>query len=536
MKKQMVADIIIQQFIQWGIKRIYAVAGDTILHFFDRLSYYPEIQLITTRHESAAAFMASAEAKLTGHLAVCMGHNGPGVANLINGLGDAYTDRAPVLVLTGQVERWNMGTNYKQYIHQQGLLSAVTDFSELIAHPDSVVDLLTLAMRKAIAMGTVTHLVIPKDLFTLTTTDKPREKEPFLFSGPSSQSEVLSGAVKKLHSAQKPVILVGRGGIMAGMEIIQFAEKIGAGIMATLPARGIIPSSHPLNLGGLGHAGSEAATQALKEADLAIILGATWWPADYVPEHIPILQIDANPANLGSTKAINYGIVGKLEEVLPRLLEQIQTQSNQEWINQLEELMSDWKKKIAEEAAQLSSPLQPPTIIQAISKVLPKQTIIALDVGDHVVWFNRSYTGEDQQILVSGRWRSMGFGLPAAAAAKLVYPEREVILITGDGGLSMVLGELSTLVRYQLAVKIFVLNNESLAMEQNRMLVSNLAPNGVDLTNPDYAEVARVSGLNGLFVEEPEYLEKTLKQAIETAEPTLVDLFTAATIPPHTKL
>ena len=534
-EKLTVSDLVIQQLINWDVKRIYAVAGDTILEFFDKLTDYPEIELITARHESAAAFMASAEAKLTGQLTVCIGHNGPGAANLINGLGDAYTDKCPVLVITGQVERWNMGTNYKQYIHQQGLLNGVTSFSELAAHPDSVVDLLTKAMRMSQGQGTVSHLVIPKDLFTMKTDEKPRSKEPYLFTGPT-QHDLIPEAAQKINYASKPVILAGRGIIFAKDQTMELAEKIGAGIVTTLPARGYIPSNHSCNLGGLGHAGSEAGTKALKESDLVIVLGATWWPHEYVPRDKSILQIDTNSKNLGSTKRIEFGLVGKLENILPILVEKVNQKNVQEWRNRIQQLKNDWEERLADEASKLTSPLQPQTIIDKVNKYIADDAIITLDVGDHVVWFNRSFKASNQNILVSGRWRSMGFGLPAACAAKLTYPDKEVILITGDGGLSMVLGELSEITRYQLPIKILVINNKSLAMEKNRMVVSQLTPNGVDLTNPDYAKVATAFGITGYSVKKAEQLDEALKKTFSTDKPVLVDIDTASTIPPHTKL
>lgn len=199
-------------------------------------------------------------------------------------------------------------------------------------------------------------------------------------------------------------------------------------------------------------------------------------------------------------------------------------------------LKNSWEKQMKSEADHLTSPLEPPTIIRALEEVIPEKAVITLDVGDHVVWFNRSFRVRNQQILISGKWRSMGFGLPAAMAAGLVYPEKPICLITGDGGLSMVLGDLITLQRYQIPLKIFLINNQALAMEMNCMIVSGFSLNGVDLTNPDYGLIAKASGLAGYLVENPETLVTTLKKAINCPGPALVDLKTAATIPPHTKL
>lgn len=536
MKKQTVSDLIIQQLINWGVKRIYAMAGDTLLHFFAQLKKYPKIQLITTRHESTAAFMASAEAKLTGQLTVCMGHNGPGTANLVNGLADAYIDRSPVLALTGQVERCYLGTDYKQYIDQVKLLNGVSDYSAMISHPDSSIDLLTKAMRTAISRGTVTHLVIPKDIFPLTSTDQPRELEPFLYTTPTSSPETIAAGLEIINQAKQPVVLVGRGGVLAQDPILKFADRLGAAILTTLPGRGIIPADHPFNLGGLGHAGSESSRVIIEEADLVVIMGATWWPFDYVPEKTTIVQIDVNPTNLGMTTKIKFGLVGKLETILPQLTSKLKTKKNPQWINRIEHLKNSWEERVSSEADHLTSPLKPTTIIRALEKMIPAEAIIALDVGDHVVWFNRSFKVRNQQILISGRWRSMGFGLPAAMAAGLVYPKKPICLITGDGGLSMVLGDLVTLERYQLPVKIFLLNNQALAMEMNRMIVSNLSLNGVDLTNPNYVDIAKASGLSGYSIKRPENLLKTLKEAVDSPGPALVDFYTACTIPPHTKL
>lgn len=522
--RRTVSQLIIDQLTAWGVRSIYGYPGDSILHFLDALARQDGIKFYSTKHEANAAFMASAEAKMLGRLGVCLVHAGPGIANLLNGLADAYADRAPVLAITGQVNEANIGTDYEQYLDEQALVRPVAEYSALLANPDATVDLLTKAMRIALSRGTVAHLAVPKDLFAREADLETRPPEPYLTASPAQPEENLERVSAELNQAARPMILAGRGCRGQGQALTQLAEQWGAGIITTMPAKGVVPGEHPLVVGGLGEGGSEASTRLLKEADVLLVLGATWWPPAYVPKDIRIVQIDANPASIGRRAAVYYGYIGKIGDALPRLLAGIQPRVRGAWFGRIEEARREWLERVEAEAGRLSEPLAPQQVVRGLEKALSPDAVVALDVGDHVLWFNRVFAGANQEVLTSGNWRSMGFGLPAAIQAKINLPDRQVVALVGDGGLNMALPEFTTAVQYGLPIKVLVFNNGCLAMERNRMIAGHLQPGATHLMNPDFVAYAEACGGHGYRVIRPQELEGILRTALADDQPCIVDV------------
>lgn len=524
MSQRTVADYLVEQLDAWGIQNIYGIPGDAILPFVDAINRHPRIRFISVKHESAAALMASAEAKLTGRIGVCTATSGPGVANLINGLADAKSDRAPVLAITGQVDSFNLGTNYKQYIDQHLLIAAVTDYSGLVSVPDSCNDVTVKALRKALTQGTVAHVCFTKDVWQIPTEEGIRPLEPHLRTMAQSSPEVISGAVKRLNEAQRPAILSGRGARNLSPQLIELAQKWQAGICTSLPAKGVVPGDFSLMMGGLGEGGSEATTIMLLEADLVLIVGATWWPEKYTSKQTRIIQIDAIPDNIGKLTQVEYGVVGDLKALLPELTRGIQETDKRTWVERLSYLREQWLDRIATEITSGGTPISPGYLVKTMEKVTAPDGIIVLDVGDHTVWFNRIFNGSAQEVLISGSWRTMGFGLPAAISAKLAQPDRQIFALVGDGSLAMSLGEFLTAVRYHVPITIAVMNNGYLAMEKDRMELEQMDPSLTSLTNPDFAKFAEACGGKGFRVERPDDLENVLREAVNSDQPALVDV------------
>lgn len=524
MSPRNVADYVLEQLEAWGVRKIYGLPGDAILPLIDAINRHPRIRFISVKHESAAALMASAEAKLTGEIGVCTATSGPGAANLINGLADAKSDRAPVLAITGQVDSFNLGTNYKQYLDQHLLLAAVTDYSGLVAVPDSCNDILVTALRKALTQGTVAHVSFTKDVWQIPTEEGVRPPEPYLRTGAQSPPEVIAAAVKRLNEAQRPAILAGRGARSLGPQLVELAQKWQAGICASLPAKGIVPGDYFLMMGGLGEGGSEASTIMLAEADLVLIIGATWWPEKYTSKQTRIIQIDAVPDNIGKGSQVEYGVVGDLKVLLPEITRGIQETDKRTWMDRLSSLKEQWLARIEMETAPGKTPVSPGYLVKTLEKVSAPDGVIVLDVGDHTVWFNRIFTGSAQEVLISGSWRTMGFGLPAAISAKLAQPDRQVIALVGDGSLAMSLGEFLTAVRYRVPIMIVVMNNGYLAMEKDKMELERMDPSLTSLTNPDFAKLAEACGGKGFRVERPDDLENVLREAVNSSHPALVDV------------
>ena len=525
MSSRTVAQYLLEQLDAWGARTVYGVPGDAILPFLDAISQYPRLNFISVKHEATAALMASAEAKLMDRLGVCIATSGPGAANLINGLADAKSDRAPVLAITGQVDSYNIGTDYKQYIDQSLLMAAVTGYSGLVPVPGSCNDVVIKALRKAIGEGTVAHVAFTRDVWQLPTEEKVRTYEPYIKTVIQSAPEMVAEAARRLNEAERPAILAGRGIRNVGNQVVELAAKWQAGISLTMPAKGMLPV-YSLNMGGLGEGGSEASTAMLAGADLILIIGATWWPDKYVPRQTRIIQLDVFPENLGRQMPVEYGVIGELDILLPQIVERIERREKPDWTGRLNLLLKQWQDRLALEAEPDRDKISPGYLMKTLEETIAGDAIIALDVGDHTVWFNRIFQGTHQDILISGSWRTMGFALPAALSAKLAQPKRQVIALTGDGGLAMNLADFITAVRYRLPIVVVVVNNGYLAMEKGKMEIKNLDSEVTSISNPDFAMFAQSCGGTGYRVERPGDLKAAINQAIESQQPAIVDVLT----------
>jgi pyruvate oxidase len=536
-----VSQYIIEQLSLWGIKRIYGVIGDANLHFLDALSRQTKIQYIACKHECAAALMASAEAKLTGRIGVCLATSGPGMANLLNGLGDAAADHAPVLAITGQVESSKMTPETKQFIDQQRLMSGITDETYLLAHPDALPDLLKTAMVKSFVMGKVAHLSIPKDMYVRQVKgEPPLALQEHLFQPVRGPLEQIEQTAEMLRNAKKPVLYIGIGVKNVAAEVKTLAEIVNAAVITTMPARALFPNDHELYAGGLGQAGSEASSVLLGESDFILTLGATWWPDQYVPVQAPVWQIDRSPINISKGSLPVKGIVDDLTQCVPQLVNLLQGMGpnypgSKTWKDRIAEVAGEWKRQISLEANQEGTPIPPQRVIRSVAEHAAKDAILTLDTGDHTIWFNRIFQAKGRQdILISGKWRTIGFGLPAAIAAQLEFPRRQVVSVVGDGGFQQTMQEFQTAVELGLSITVVILNNQSYAIEKNRMVLSGMNTLGSKLRNPDFSLFAQACGGIGMKAAAGPQLDQILSEALQSKKPVIVDVDTADTAVPHT--
>jgi pyruvate oxidase len=531
-----VAQHLVQQLMQWGCQRIYGVIGDANLFLLDELgNHQDQIQYIACRHETDAALMASAEAKLTGKLAVCTFTCGPGLTLSLNGLADAWRDKAPVLVISGQVERTQIGTGSVQDINQQEMIQPLAEYSSLITDSHPFPQLLNVAMKSALGKGGVAHLSVPKDVWLLPVSGGfyplPPQKP---ISTPHAQD--LQTAVAAIDQAKRPVILAGRGIKQSRAELLQLAEKIQAPIMVTMPAKSFVPNDHPLFIGGLGQAGTDISRELLQRADLCIILGATWWPTDYVPSSIPIIQVDAASENIGHSHPTVGSLVGNMAEILPELTAQVQFKKDQLYLDDIQQKKAAWNEQIQSEIEELSNPLPPARVIAELNQYIDPNAIMTVDTGDHTLWLERIFQYQNQELLISGTWRTLGFSLPAGIAAQLVYPDRQVVCIAGDGGVAHSIIDLVTAVTYNLPLTLFIINNGAYFMETSRMIVEGTNTLGSEIPNPDYVALAKSMGAEGYRVKQLDELQPAVNQALASTQTSVIDIHCSAPILPHTKI
>jgi pyruvate dehydrogenase (quinone)/pyruvate oxidase len=520
-----VSEYLIEQLAIWGIERIYGVAGDAILPWLDALGKQSRIRFVPCRHESAAAMMASAEAKLSGNPAVCTATSGPGLLNLLNGLADAQMDRVPVIAIAGQVETHKLGGGYKQYVQQEGLLSPISHYTTTVVSQNAVGSVLHHAFVMAMQRRGVAHLAICKDVFSKLTSLPLVRNLPRAFAPVRADRMELEQAADLLLQAKKPLLLIGNGTRRAAAQVTRLAETLGAAILSTLGAKGVVAESHPQMIGGWGEGGSRSSLQALAEADLLVILAATWFPRSFIPSGMKIVQVDANPEAFHFYPQL-LPVFANLDETLAFWLKRLEThQPDKAWLKRVGQLHQDFWQETEERALQAAEePVRPETLLARLAGHLKEDAIVALDTGEHTLWFNRAFRARQQYPLFSGKWRTMGYALPAAIAAKLLYPERQVAAVIGDGGLLMNLGELVTLVQLGLSLKIIVINNGSLGLEEVKMTEAGMAPFGTRLQNPDFLQLAASFGIRGYRADSAKQLEETLRQAFADEAAAFVEV------------
>lgn len=537
-----VGQFILEQLAAWGVERIYGVIGDANLFLLDDIAKQNKIQYVPFLDENAAALAASAEAKLTGRIGVVLGTSGPGLANMLNGLGDAYADRVGLLAITGQVGSDKIGSHAKQYIQQQQTVAPIAAASELLCDPDALPSLLHQYLVMSKTQGCVTHMSIPKMMYREKVKGAVIPYSPHFHQPLYPPASDVEDTFRMIAEAERPVFLFGRG--MEGLtpEAVALAEALGAAVSATMPAKHVFPNAHELFVGGLGLAGSEATSVLMAESDLVAVFGATWWPEEYTPPAAKIVQIDAAAGNIGVGHPVARGLVGDLRGIMPRFVQLAQApggsgRKRESWRRRIAAVRAEWVERMDAEAGQSGSPVAPQRIMKLIAERVDKDAIIAIDTGDHTLWFNRCFENSGQRVLVSGRWRTLGFAIPAAIAAKLAEPTRQVVAIAGDGGVVQTLMEFKTAVSKRLPITVIVLNNGSYAIELNRMELAGLDKSGSLLDNPDFAGIAEACGGKGFKASTAEEFGGCLASALaDGSVPSLIEVMTAPLKVPHTKI
>jgi pyruvate dehydrogenase (quinone)/pyruvate oxidase len=507
-----------------GIETIYGVTGDVLFPFFDALSQKPEIKFIGTSQEVNAAFMASYQAKLTGKIAVCVATSGPGTANLINGLADAYFDKAPVLAITGQVASPKIGTGAKQEINQQKLLQEVTYSSQQATSSDAVLPVVARALEMAIVNKTVAHVSIPMDLFTQTSEiniNMPAIAPGSTFtSWDNGFTGLLEEAMPILQNARNPLIVVGIGNKKLREQIEKLAESLGAGIIVTQQAKGIIPHDHPRVLGGIGEA---YIPEILKEVDCILQIGTASFEKKYLPTGINTIQI-ADDTGAIDYKQTNLAVMGNIMDILKSVIAKVEPIENKSWQEKITQEKDKLRSMIGEQRQNKNSPIHPAHLMTVLSELVPADAVIVCDIGGYVHWFDSYFQAKDQTILISSHWRSMGSALPGALGASVSQPEKKVIALVGDGGLMMSLGELATAVKYKIPVTIIVANNHLYELEKIRMEHQGLIPFGVYIHVPDFAALAKSFGAEGKTITNPGELEPLITESLTAPGPVVLDV------------
>jgi pyruvate dehydrogenase (quinone) len=521
-----VADLLVDVLVKAGVQRIYGVPGDSLNGITDSIRTRENIQWIGTRHEEAAAFAAGAEAHLTGKLAVCAGSCGPGNMHLINGLYDCQRSRVPVLAIAAQVPSAEIGSGYFQETDPKQIFAGCSHYCELISQPEQMPRVLEIAMQTAISRRGVAVIVIPGDVALRDAV----EQEPRLtFAEPKPMvcpsADELSELAEVLNRSKKVTIFGGAGCAGAHDELVEVAAKLQAPIVHAYRGKEFIEYDNPFDVGMTGLLGFSSGYHAMMSCDTLLLIGTDFPYQQFFPKNATIVQIDIRGEQLGRRSKVDYGFVGDTKATLRALLPRLQ---QNQYAQHLKESLEHYRKVrqgLDELASGNTSTIHPQYVASVIDKLASPDAIFTFDVGTPVIWAARYLRMNGKRRLIGSlNHGSMANALPQAIGAQVSHPDRQVISMSGDGGLAMLMGELLTLRQHELPVKLVVFKNDALSFVELEMKASGFLDFATQLKNPDFTKIAEGAGLLGLKAETPDQVEPAIAQALKHDGPALVEV------------
>lgn len=536
------ADLLVDKLIDWGVEVVFGIPGDGINGIIEALRKRQDrIRFIQTRHEEAAALMATGYAKYTGRLGVCIATSGPGGIHLLNGLYDAKLDGAPVLAVTGLQFHDLLGTFTQQDVALDRLFMDVAVYNERIMGPAHVENVVELACRSALAYRGPAHVTMPVDLQSAPAGKAMRSKrnvaghvsDLMARGGGAPSDEQLARAAEILNAAKRPFILAGRGALGARAELLQIADLLGAPVGSALLGKGAAPDDSPFATGGVGLLGTRPSQEALESCDTLLIVGSTFPYVEFYPEPgaARAVQIDLDPQRIGLRYPVEAGLVGDSATVLRALAARLQRREDRSFLEKAQEGMRAWRRTLAERGAVMDRPMKPQVVTHTLDGLLADDAIVATDSGTVTTWAARHLTMRGERMFAcSGMLATMACGLPYAIAASVAYPDRQVVAVVGDGALAMLMGELVTLKKYDLNVKVVVVKNNTLGQIKWEQMVFLGNPEYVCELEPiDFSKVAEACGLRATRIEDPGRCAEQLRAAMDAPGPVLIE----AVVDPH---
>ena len=523
-----VAEILFETLDLSGVKRVYGLPGDSLNGFTDSIGKHKNMRWIHVRHEEAASFAAGAEAHLTNRLAVCAGSCGPGNLHFINGLFDCHRSRVPVLAIASQIPSTELGTTYFQETHPEQIFKDCSHYCGVISNADQMPRILAIAMRTAITKRGVAVIVLPGDI---ANKDCPSRAAALGFLRNDSKlvppDEDLSEAATLMKEAKRVTILAGAGCEGSHAELLRIAEQLQAPIVHAFRGKEFIEYENPYDVGMTGLLGFSSGYRAMMNCDLLLALGTDFPYPQFYPENAKKVQVDVRGEQIGRRTVVDVGLIGTVKETINALLPLLGPKKDPSHLKNSVEHYQTTRKDLNELAIGKpgSSPLHPEYVTRIIDEIAADDAIFTVDVGTPCIWAARYLHFNGMRRLIgSFSHGSMASALPQAIGAQAAFPQKQVISLSGDGGLAMLMGELLTAVQNKLPVKIVVFNNNALAFVEVEMIAAGILPFGTDLKNPDFSKVAEACGLFGIRVTQAEELKPALEEAFAHDGPALVDV------------
>jgi pyruvate dehydrogenase (quinone) len=525
-----VADVVVATLKMSGVRRVYGVPGDSLNGFTDALRRDGDVVWAHVRHEEAAAFAAAGEAALTGELAVCAGSCGPGNLHLINGLFDANRSGVPVLAIAAHVPRAEIGGAYFQETHPENLFRECSVYCELVSIPEQLPRVLEIAMRHALQRGGVAVVVVPGEVFLAEAPSGAKAVEiRAAKSVVRPTDDALAEAARVLNAAGAVTILAGAGCAGAHDQLLAIAGALNAPVVHAFRGKEFVEYDNPYDVGMTGLIGWNSGYRAMEHCDALLMLGTDFPYRPFYPEGVPVVQVDIRGEHIGRRVPVDVALVGTVADTVDALLPLIEPKTDTE---HLDRMVAHQRRARASldalaEQGRRESPLHPQYVAATIDRLAAADAVFTADVGTPCIWAARYLKMNGRRRLVgSFNHGSMANALPHAIGAQASHPGRQVISLSGDGGLAMLLGELLTLRQQHLPVKVVVFNNGALSFVELEMKAAGIVTFATDLDNPDFAGIARATGLFSARVEKADDLEGALQAAFEYDGPALVDVIT----------
>ena len=523
-----VAEVLVQTLIEAGVKRVYGVAGDSLNGMTETIRKSDKIDWLHVRHEEVAAFAAGADAHLTKKIAVCAGSCGPGNLHLINGLFDCHRSRVPVLAIAAQIPSHEIGSGYFQETHPEHLFKNCSHYCELVSQPEQMPRVLAIAMRTAITKRGVAVVVIPGDI-ALRECPAPAISLGILESASTirpSDGE-LRKAAEILNGARRITILGGAGCEGAHDELVAVAQRLKAPIVHAMRGKEFIEYDNPFDVGMTGLLGFSSGYHAMMNCEVLLMLGTDFPYQQFYPRNAEIIQVDIRGEQIGRRTPVSLGLIGKVKDTLEALTPLLEENTDGSYVDKCISHYHQARRGLDDLAVEEPgrTPIHPQYVAKIVDEVASEDAVFTCDVGTPTIWAARYLRMNGKRRLLGSLLHgSMANALPQAIGAQAAYPGRQVISLSGDGGLAMLLGDILTLKQLNLPVKLVVFNNSTLGFVELEMKAAGLVDYGTNLVNPNFAKLAESADILGVRVERPEDLRPALERAFAHEGPALVEV------------
>ena len=544
------SETLISRLVEWGVDTIYGIPGDGINGIMEALRRHKdEIDFVLVHHEEAAAFMATAHAKATGGLGVCLATSGPGGIHLLNGLYDAKLDHAPVLAITGMQETSVLGTGYQQEVMLDKLYEDVTEYNLVIDNPAQLPGVVDIAIRTALARRGVAHLTIPNDVqvadadldpYQHVAPARPPASTPHAFDGSSRpRDEDLRAAAALLNAAERPAVLAGAGALGAREALLAVAARLGAPVIKTLPGKAVIPDDSDYAVGGIGLLGTKPGAELIDDCDMLFMVGTNFPYTKHLPApgSVKVVQLELEPTRIAVRLPVDVGLLGDAREGLEALLPLLDDRSatTAKHLETYQKAMGKWRERMSALENPERTPIAPQYLMSVIDQAAGNDAVVTCDSGTIATWAARHWTIRgDRRFYLSGTLATMAPGLPYAIAMQRIWPERQVIAFVGDGGFAMLMAEFLTAAQHGIPITVVVNNNNSLGQILWEQMVLGYPEHGVRFPSPvpDFSAWARSCGGYGTKVSDPARLPEAIREALAFDGPSLVDVDVDPNEPP----